>query len=152
MLKPRLKGGGIQLLADPGIITRLLLESPCLIMRYGLEKLLPKIGSIRKVILTGGAVKSKAGFAPQMYADILGVSVVTRMGDEEGTAKGAAVLAAYMAKLQSVGVHSLPLAQFAKQQTTGRERVWEPNPSNAKIYDQRYHQFAQEVGRMQMGN
>ena len=143
-----LQGAGIELLANPGIMTRLLLESPCLIMRYGLEKLRPKIGSIQKVILTGGALKSKDGFAPQMVADILGVPVVARTGDEEGTAKGAALLAGYMAQLLS-GNRSQTLAQFAKDQSTGDERVWEPDSNSSKIYDQRFARFAAEVERQQ---
>ena len=88
--KATLQGAGLELLANPGVLARLLLESPCMTMRYGLEHLRPKIGAVGKVILTGGALKSKDGFAPQMFADILGVPVVGRSGDEEGTAKGAA--------------------------------------------------------------
>jgi sugar (pentulose or hexulose) kinase len=136
-----LKGAGIDFLANPGILARLLLESPCMTMRFGLENLRPKIGAIRKVILTGGVLKSKDGFAPQMFADILGVPVVGRPGDEEGTAKGAALLAAYMVQCQS-GNSSQTLSDFAKDQTTGHEQTWTPNPERQSIYDQRYARFA----------
>ena len=114
----------------------------------GLENLKPKIGSVRRVILTGGALKSKGGFAPQMFADILGVPIVGRTGDEEGTAKGAALLAGYMVQVQS-GNTSQTLAEYSKDQTTGEEQVWEPNEERAKQYDARYEQFAEGVKAMQ---
>jgi len=139
-----LNGAGIELLANPGLMTRLLLESPCMTMRYGVEQLRPKIGSLRKVILTGGALRSKDGFAPRMFADILGVPVAGRIGDEEGTAKGAAILAAYMVQIQS-GDRSQTLAQFAQHQTTGEERIWEPISASTEIYGQRYQRFAEQV-------
>jgi sugar (pentulose or hexulose) kinase len=141
--KARLDNAGIDLLANPGLLARLLLESPCMTMRYGLEMLQPKIGGIRKVIVTGGVLKSKDGFAPQMYADILGVPVVGRVGDEEGTAKGAALLAAYMADVQRGGTQSL--AEFAKSQTTGEQRIWDPDAARSKVYDERYQQFERGV-------
>lgn len=146
--KASLKDAGIELLSNPGILARLLLEAPCMTMRYGLENLKPKIGSVRRVILTGGALKSKDGFAPQMFADILGVPIVGRTGDEEGTAKGAALLAGYMVQVQS-GNTSQTLAEFAKSQTTGEEQVWEPDAQRAKQYDARYEQFAAGVTEMQ---
>ena len=146
--KASLKDAGIELLGNPGILARMLLEAPCMTMRYGLENLKPKIGSVRRVILTGGALKSKGGFAPQMFADILDVPIVGRTGDEEGTAKGAALLAGYMVQVQS-GNTSQTLAEFAKDQTTGEEQVWEPNAERAKQYDDRYEQFAAGVKEMQ---
>jgi len=143
-----LEGAGIELLANPGIMARLLLESPCMTMRYGLEKLKPEIGEIRKVILAGGVLKSKGGFAPQMYADILGVPVVAREGDEEGTAKGAAILAAYMASQQS-GDAPQSLADFANSQITASETIWQPNAKTAESYRKRYEQFAARVRELQ---
>jgi sugar (pentulose or hexulose) kinase len=145
--KATLQDAGIEFLANPGILARLLLESPCMTMRYGLENLRPKIGAVRKVILTGGALKSKGGFAPQMFADILGVPIIGRSGDEEGTAKGAALLAAYMALVQS-GDRSQSLAEFAKDQTKGAEQIWEPDPHRVQSYDQRYERFAAGVKKM----
>jgi sugar (pentulose or hexulose) kinase len=145
--KATLRGAGIELLANPGVLARLLLESPCMTMRYGLENLRSKIGAIRKVILTGGVLKSKDGFAPQMFADILGVPVVGRPGDEEGTAKGAALLAAYMVQVQS-GNHSQTLAEFARGQTTGHEQVWQPDAQRRSRYDQRYERFAAGVKQL----
>lgn len=145
--KATLKDAGIELLGNPGVMARLLLEAPCLTMRYGIETLRPKIGDIRKIILSGGALKSKDGFAPQMFADILGVPVVGRTGDEEGTAKGAAVLAAYMAQVQS-GNASQSLAEFARDQSTGEEHVWHPDPERQEIYSQRYARFAASVAEM----
>ena len=145
--KASLKDAGIELLSNPGIMARLLLEAPCMTMRYGIENLRPKIGDIRKVILSGGALKSKDGFAPQMFADILGVPVVGRIGDEEGTAKGAALLAAYMVQVQS-GNTSQSLAEFAKDQSTGEEQTWQPDPSRQEIYTQRYERFASGVSEM----
>ncbi len=145
--KATLQGAGMELLANPGVMARLLLEAPCLTMRYGLENLRPKIGNIRKVILSGGALKSKDGFAPQMFADILGVPVVGRTGDEEGTAKGAALLAAYMVQVQAGG-RSQSLAEFAQSQSTGAEQVWEPDPQRRQSYDERYQRFASGVEKM----
>jgi sugar (pentulose or hexulose) kinase len=142
-----LKEAGMELLANPGVLARLLLESPCMTMRYGLETLRPKIGAVRKVILTGGVLKSQGGFAPQMFADILGVPVVGRPGDEEGTAKGAALLAAYMAQVQA-GDRSESLAEFARGQTTGHQQIWQPDPVRRQTYLQRYERFAAGVRAM----
>ena len=146
--KASLKNAGIELLGNPGILARLLLEAPCMTMRYGLENLKPKIGSVRRVILTGGALKSKDGFAPQLFADILGVPIIGRTGDEEGTAKGAALLAGYMAQVQA-GDSSQSLAEYSKAQTTGEEQVWQPDAEPAAQYDARYEQFAAGVKQMQ---
>ena len=137
---------GIDVLADPGVMARLLLESPCMTMRYGLESLRPRIGSIERVILTGGALKSKGGFASQMFADILGVPIVGRRGDEEGTAKGAAILAAYMCRNQSANTHA-SLSDFAKDQTVGEEETWEPSAERVGIYNERFARFSEYVGR-----
>lgn len=142
--KAALKDVGIELLSNPGVMARLLLEAPCMTMRYGLENLRPKIGDVRKVILSGGALKSKNGFAPQMFADILGVPVVGRTGDEEGTAKGAALLAAFMVQVQA-GNTSQSLAEFSRDQSTGFQQTWDPDPQNQVIYDQRYERFAAGV-------
>lgn len=142
--KAALRDAGIDLLANPGVMARLLLESPCMTMRFGLERLRPQIGDVRKVILTGGVLKSKGGFAPQMFADILGVPVVGRTGDEEGTAKGAALLAAYMVRVQS-GKPVGTLADFAQEQTTGDEQTWEPDERRKAVYDDRYARFAAGV-------
>jgi sugar (pentulose or hexulose) kinase len=76
------------------------------------------------------------------------VPIVGRTGDEEGTAKGAALLAGYMVQIQS-GNSSQTLAEFAKSQTTGEEQVWEPDAQKAKQYDARYEQFAAGVKEMQ---
>ena len=145
--KATLQGAGIELLANPGVMTRLLFESPAMTMRYGIESLKSKIGSITKVILTGGALRSKGGFAPQMFADILGVPVIGRVGDEEGTAKGAALLAAYMVQVQT-GNKSQSLSDFCKQQTTGTSQTWEPAATTVAAYDERYQQFAEYVARV----
>ena len=142
--KAMLKDAGIEILSNPGVMARLLLEAPCMTMRYGLENLRPKIGDVRKVILSGGALKSKDGFAPQMFADILGVPVVGRTGDEEGTAKGAALLGAYMAQVQS-GNTSQSLAEFSHDQSTGAQQTWEPNTEAQQIYNERYERFAAGV-------
>lgn len=145
-----LDAAGIDLAADPGVMARLLLESPCLTLRYGLEQLRSQIGAIRRVVMTGGALKSKGGFAPQMYADILGVPVEAKAGDEEGTAKGAAILAAYMVRVQA-GDRSLGLPAFAKTQVAEASATWQPDAGRRGIYDARYQRFAEGVARMQAG-
>lgn len=139
-----LEGAGIDLLSNPGVLSRLLLEGPTLTLRYGLEQLRPHTGPVKKVILTGGALKSKDGYAPQLYADLLGTPVTARPGDEEGTAKGAAILAGYMVEKQS-GNTAQSLADYAKSQTLGEEKAWHPNPDLRNLYDQRYTRFAQRV-------
>ena len=146
--KGTLRGAGIDLLSNPGIMARMLLESPCMTMRYGVENLKPKIGDVKQVILTGGALKSKGGFAPQMFADILGVPVLGRTGDEEGTAKGAALLAAFMAQKQAANTDQ-SLSEFCKEQTQGDAHTWDPDTQRAKEYDARYQQFAEFVGEEQ---
>lgn len=143
-----LDGAGIDLAANPGVMARLLLESPCLTLRYGLEQLRPEIGDIKKVLMTGGALKSKGGFAPQMYADILGVPIEAKAGDEEGTAKGAAILAAYMAKVQA-GDTSQSLAEFAQTQVAEATDAWQPDMAKHAVYTQRYARLAERVAAMQ---
>ncbi len=143
-VKASIHNAGLELVANPGIMARLLLEAPCMTMRYGLEQLRHEIGDLRKVILTGGALKSKGGYAPQLFADILGVPVVARKGDEEGTAKGAAILAAYMTEVQN-GNSNITLAEFAKSQTVGEEQTWIPDNEKHKIFTNRYKSFEQLV-------
>lgn len=138
--KASIHNAGIEFVANPGLMARLLLEAPCMTMRYGLEQLRSKIGGIRKVILTGGALKSKGGYAPQLYADILGAPVTARHGNEEGTAKGAAILAVYMLQVQE-GNSTQTLAALAKSQSTGKEQIWKPNPEMCKVFDKRYQAF-----------
>ncbi|XAL98366.1 FGGY-family carbohydrate kinase [Phycisphaeraceae bacterium D3-23] len=145
-----LEEASIDLLSTPGVMARLLLEAPTLTLRYGLEQLKPHTGPVKRVLLTGGALKSKDGFAPQLYADILGVPVAARAGDEEGTAKGAALLAGYMVQ-QQAGNTALTLAQYAKSQTTGDELCWRPDPAVRAVYDRRYARFAQRVEAWQGG-
>lgn len=139
-----LQGASIELLSNPGVMARLLLEAPTLTLRYGLEQLRPHTGPIRGVLLTGGALKSKDGFAPQLYADLLGVPVTARAGDEEGTAKGAAILAGYMAERMASDT-KLTLADYAKSQTTGEATTWQPNPARREVYDNRYQRFAARI-------
>ncbi|MEM6458129.1 MAG: FGGY-family carbohydrate kinase [Planctomycetota bacterium] len=99
--KAALQHLGIDAIANPGLLAYLLLESPCMTLRYGLEQLKPHTGSIKRVVMTGGALKSKDGFAPQLYADLLGVPIHANAGDQEGSAKGAALLAAYTDAVQN---------------------------------------------------
>lgn len=143
-----IRNAGLELLSNPGVMTKLLLEGPCMIMRYGIEQLKPQIGDLRQVLLTGGSLKSKKGYAPQLYADLLGVPVVGRTGDEEGTAKGAAILAAYMARSQA-GSQSESLASFAKSQVSSEQQVWEPRSEVQSFYDDRYNQFEEQVKALQ---
>jgi len=142
-----LDGAGLELLNNPGAIARLLLESPCMTMRYGLEQLKGELGSVKRVALTGGMLKSKGGFAGQLVADVLGVPVDAKAGDEEGTAKGAAILAAYMAARQG-GDTTTSLAAFAKTQVAESTHHWEPEAATAKVYDERYARFAERVKAM----
>ena len=122
--KASVHNAGIEYLANPGMMARLLLEGPCMTMRYGIEQLRHKVGALRRVVLSGGALKSKGGYAAQLYADILGVPVVTRAGDDEGTAKGAAVLAAFMTANTS-SLSSFAATQISAEQKKS-ETVWKP--------------------------
>lgn len=143
-----IEDAGIAFAADPGVMARLLLEGPAFTLRYGLEQLRPHTGPVKRVLLTGGALKSKGGFAPQLFADTLGIPVSARAGDEEGTAKGAAVLAGYMAeRLDGRGGESL--AAFARSQATGEETHWQPNAALRAVCDARYARFTERVERMQ---
>lgn len=141
--KADLTGAGLELLANPGLMARLLLESPCMVLRYGLERLEPKVGAVRRVLLTGGVLKSKGGYAPQLIADILGIPVSARVGDEEGTAKGAAILAAYM--VETRGGRAPDFDTFMRTAVSGAETVWQPDPARHHAFDQRYAAFAQGI-------
>ncbi|MEM6334771.1 MAG: FGGY-family carbohydrate kinase [Planctomycetota bacterium] len=142
-----LDGAGIGLLSNPGLMARLLLESPCMTLRYGLERVKAEVGAVRRVALTGGMLKSKGGFAGQMVADVLGVPVEARAGDEEGTAKGAAILAAYMAGREA-GEAVGSLAEFGRGQVAEATHRWEPNEKAARVYDARYARYAAGVAAM----
>ncbi|MDF3130933.1 FGGY-family carbohydrate kinase [Kiritimatiellaeota bacterium B1221] len=145
-----LHGAGLELLANPGLMARLLLESPCMVMRYGLSKVEPKTGKVKRVMLTGGVLKSKGGYAPQLIADILGIPVATRSGDEEGTAKGAAVLAAYMA-FKKAGNTDKSFPEFVKATCVGEETVWTPDPDRHAVFNQRYQIFENHLAEIRKG-
>lgn len=149
--KASLYDAGLELLSNPGLMARLLLESPCMVMRYGLDQLRPKIGGVKRVQLSGGVLKSKGGYAPQLIADILGVPVAARSGDEEGTAIGAAVLAAYMAACLAEG-QSLDFDPFVKSISSGEETVWQPDAGRHAGFNQRYQRFLEKVKRLQAEN
>ncbi|MEM1211013.1 MAG: FGGY-family carbohydrate kinase [Planctomycetota bacterium] len=146
--KASLQHLSIDAIANPGLLAYLLLESPCLTLRYGLEQLKPHTGPIKRVVMTGGALKSKDGFAPQLYADLLGVPIHANAGDQEGSAKGAALLAAYTA---AVKANTAPdsFAEFAKSQTAESTDVWQPNMDRHKVLNHRYQRFAEGVAQMQ---
>ncbi|WFB36249.1 FGGY-family carbohydrate kinase [Kiritimatiellota bacterium B12222] len=135
-----LHGAGLEILSNPGLMARLLLESPCMIMRYGLDRVEPQVGKVQRVVLSGGILNSKGGYAPQLIADILGIPVLSRKGDQEGTAKGAAVLAAYMvAKSADPGLSDM--SAFAKSTCTGAESTWTPDPERHAAFEKRYQEF-----------
>jgi sugar (pentulose or hexulose) kinase len=142
--KAELTGAGLEILANPGLMARLLLESPCMVMRYGLDQVEPKIGKVSKVLLTGGVLKSKGGYAPQLIADILGIPVVAREGDEEGTAKGAAVLAAYMAASDHGSFDD-----FMKAACVGQETVWQSDMERHQKFMDRYRVFRERIETLQ---
>ena len=160
--KATLKDAGIELLANPGVLARLLLESPCMTMRYGLEHLRPKIGAIGKVISDWGCPKIQGRFRsanvcrhpgrsrdwPQRGRRRHREGCRTAGGVHgPGPSKGAALLAAYMVQVQA-GDRSQTLAEFAKDQTTGAEQIWEPDSQRRQRYDERYERFAGEIPRM----
>ena len=121
----------------------------------------PKLGNegLRRVVLSGGALKSKGGYAPQLFADILGVPVCARDGDDEGSAKGAAILAAYMCSVQQKAREDRPererresLADFAKKHTRAAgvaQREWLPDAERSAAFDVRYARFAKRVRAIQ---
>lgn len=145
--RAQLQDAGLEILANPGLMARLLLESPCMVMRYGLRQVEPKVGQVHRVLLSGGVLKSKGGYAPQLFADVLGIPVVARVGDEEGTAKGAAVLAAYMAAQQEG--RQVSFDTFVREACVGEEKVWEPDPQRKAAFDDRYATFEAGLKRMQ---
>lgn len=160
LAKGAMEGIDLALFTDPGLMARLLLESPCFILRYGLEQRVAEIGPLKKVVLTGGVLQSKAGFAPQMYSDILGVPIEAMPDNDEGSAKGAAVLASYMIYRQQEqpqpAHHSLSLAEFSRKHALleGREesaglQCWQPNKQRHLIYQQRYLRFKAYVEQQQ---
>jgi sugar (pentulose or hexulose) kinase len=145
--KGEVQGAGLEILSNPGLMARLLLESPCMVMKYGLDQVEPKVGKVGKVLLTGGVLKSKGGYAPQLIADILGIPVVAREGDEEGTAIGAAVLAAYMVAKQNE--KDATFDAFVRSVQTGTETLWEPDATRHEGFKARYAAFAGRIAEMQ---
>ena len=125
-----------------------MLLSPCMVMRYGLDQLRPKIGEVKRVMLSGGVLKSKGGYGPQLIADILGTPVVARAGDEEGTAIGAAILAAYMNYIIT-HEEKLPFDQFLKSTCKGEEILWQPDEERHAGFNQRYQRFLKYLQQLQ---
>jgi sugar (pentulose or hexulose) kinase len=135
---------------NEGLRARLLLEGPCMTLRYGLEWLANQnVDQINEVILSGGVLKSRGQFAAQVYANVLNMPVITREGDTEGTAKGAALLAAYMTAKQNGYTDSL--ADFVQGQMTSVAHVSEPNTELQAVFDERFGRFSRAVELLQEG-
>lgn len=143
-----LSGMDLHSVENPGVMARLLLEGPCHTLRYGLKLLEKQACKVKGIILSGSALNSKDGFAPQLFADLLGFPVRGRKGDNAGPAKGAAILAAYMLD-QGHAKNKITLAEFAKKQIATDEIVWRPDEGLRDLYNARYKNFEESVKELQ---
>ncbi|MDE6845601.1 MAG: ribulokinase, partial [Lachnospiraceae bacterium] len=85
-----------------------------------------------------GGIVGKNPFMMQLYADILGKTILTS-STEQGSAFGASVYAAVAAGVSAGGCSSVNEAARAMGKTG--DKKYEPIPQNAEIYHKLYHEY-----------
>ncbi|MDZ7372253.1 MAG: ribulokinase, partial [candidate division KSB1 bacterium] len=130
-----LKGAitGLNLGSDAPRIFRALVEATA----FGAKKIVDRFAEegvpIRQVIAIGGIPK-KSPFVMQVTADVLNMPIKVA-ASEQACALGSAMAAATAAGLYP----SMQAAQ--KAMGSGFEKVYEPNPENAKLYEILYRKY-----------
>jgi L-ribulokinase len=135
----RLKGAiaGISLGSDAPRIYRALVEATAFGSRAIVERFRSEGIRIDGVIGIGGVAK-KSPFAMQVLADVLGMTIEVRAG-EQPVALGAAMFAATAA-----GLH--PRVEDAQRaMSSGTEARYQPDPGRARLYDALYRDY-QKLG------
>lgn len=128
---------GLTLRTKPEEIYRALLEAAAFGMRAIFEEF-DKGGIAAKELYACGGIVSKNPFMMQIYADILGKTILTGSTDQ-GSAFGAAVYAAVAAGADAGGYASVGDAARAMGKTG--EKKYSPIPRNVEIYHRLYGEY-----------
>lgn len=128
---------GLTLRTKPEEIYRALLEAAAFGMRAIFEEF-EKSGIVAKELYACGGIVSKNPFMMQIYADILGKTILTGFTDQ-GSAFGAAVYAAVAAGADAGGYASVGDAARAMGKTG--EKKYSPIPQNVEIYHRLYGEY-----------
>lgn len=128
---------GLTLRTKPEEIYRALLEAAAFGMRAIFEEF-EKGGIAAKELYACGGIVSKNPFMMQIYADILGKTILTGSTDQ-GSAFGAAVYAAVAAGADAGGYASVGDAARAMGKTG--EKKYLPIPQNVEIYHRLYGEY-----------
>lgn len=128
---------GLTLRTKPEEIYRALLESTAFGMRAIFEEF-EKGGVIAKELYACGGIVGKNPFMMQIYADILGKTILTSSANQ-GSAFGASVYAAVAAGSEAGGYMSINEAA----RTMGKcgEVKYEPIPRNVELYHELYREY-----------
>jgi L-ribulokinase len=124
---------GLDLATDAPRIYRALVEAVAFGSRAIVERFRAEGIRIDGVIGIGG-VASKSPFAMQVLADVLGMTIEVRAG-EQPVALGAAMFAATAA-----GLHAT-VEDAQRAMSSGTEARYQPEPARARLYDQLYREY-----------
>lgn len=128
---------GLTLRTKPEEIYRALLESTAFGMRAIFEEF-EKGGIAAEEIYACGGIVRKNPLMMQIYADILGKTILTGSADQ-GSAFGASVYAAVAAGAEAGGYASVEEA--ARAMGKAGEKRYEPIPGNAERYHSLYREY-----------
>jgi L-ribulokinase len=131
----RLKGAiaRLTLASDAPRVYRALVEATAFGSRAIVERFRAQGVRIDGVIGIGGVAR-KSPFAMQVLADVLGMAVEVRSG-EQPVAMGAAMFAATAAGLHPTVEHAQRAMAY------GTEARYEPDPARARLYDSLYRDY-----------
>lgn len=128
---------GLTLRTKPEEIYRTLLEAAAFGMRAIFEEF--EKGGIRaKELYACGGIVSKNPFMMQIYADVLGKTILTS-STNQGSAFGASIYAAVAAGSDAGGYASV--GEAARRMGNIGERKYEPIPQNVKAYEKLYGEY-----------
>jgi sugar (pentulose or hexulose) kinase len=125
--------------ATPGNAVKAALLSTMFNLRLGSEVLDGQGYPRTEIVLSGGLTKTPE--CGQILADVFNTPVTLLDSAEEGTAWGAALMAAFrQAKLRGSGED---WAAFLAERATADQTRFEPNPADAGQYDAMYQRYKQ---------
>ncbi len=128
---------GLTLGTKPEEIYRSLLEATAFGMRAIFEEF-AKGGIVAEELYACGGIVHKNPFMMQLYADILGKTILTS-STEQGSAFGAAVYASVAAGVEAGGYASVNEAARSMGKTG--EKKYEPVPGNVEAYHRLYKEY-----------
>ncbi|MCM1123306.1 MAG: ribulokinase [Eubacterium sp.] len=128
---------GLTLRTKPEEIYRALLESAAFGMRAIFEEF-KKGGITAKELYACGGIVGKNPFMMQIYADVLGKTILTS-STNQGSAFGASVYAAVAAGVEAGGYATVNEA--ARTMGKRGEKKYEPIPRNVQLYEKLYKEY-----------